>query len=89
MMVKVRLRGAWPVSYSTDSDFYDFVFVFVSVFHDKYQSYKYEKHSREICYDCDGDDDDDDDDKYDGFQPGDPPPSDKIATSSTHGSSSS
>ena len=62
--------------------------LYLSVFHDKYQSYKYEKHSREICYDCDGDDHDDDD-KYDGFQPGDPPPSDKIATSSTHGSSSS
>ena len=33
--------------YSTDCDFHDFAFVFV--FHDKYQSYKYEKHSREIC----------------------------------------
>ena len=42
------------MSYSTDSDFYDFVFVFVSVFHDKYQSYKYEKHSREICKEAGG-----------------------------------
>ena len=24
--------------------------LYLSVFHDKYQSYKYEKHSREICY---------------------------------------
>ena len=33
--------------FSTDSYFHPLVFVFV---HDRYQSYKYEKYSREICY---------------------------------------
>ena len=43
--------GRFP--YSTDSYLHPLVFVFVKlsvVFHDKYQSYKYEKYSREICY---------------------------------------
>ena len=35
---------------STETYFHDFVFVYRLMFHNKYQSCKYENHSREICY---------------------------------------